>query len=276
MNEGLTLSHGGRDIRLKWHSLRRAADDAPFARANLAAGLALGASVEVDIQQLADGHFVCLHDDRLDSETNGHGAVADADAAAVRRLHVRNGDGSPPMLLEDLVAAIAQGPKPTMPGLFVQLDLKDAAARLTDDAVAAFARLIQPAAAAFILSALDWPAVKRLGGGVEHLALGYDPLDLARDWTFDGRDSFLRFRDAVLETAPEAKGIYLYKEIVEAALRHDTNVVAAFHERGVWVDCWTIDAGAPDDDDYLKAAVAAGVDQITTNTPRALAEALPA
>ena len=274
MNEGLVLSHGGRDIRLKWHCLRRAADEPPFRRANLAAGLALGASVEVDIQRLADGHFVCLHDDRLESETDGHGPVADADTAAIRRLHVRDGDGEAPMLLEDLVAAIIEGPKPTMPGLVVQLDLKDAVDRLSDDTVAGFARLVQPAAAAFILSALDWPAVRRLGGDVDHLALGYDPLDMAQHWTFDGRESILRFRDSVLDTAPEARGIYLYKGIVRSALDHDANIVAAFQERGVWIDCWTIDAGTPDDDGYLQAAVDAGVDQITTNTPRQLAVAV--
>ena len=271
MNEGLVLTHRGRDIRLKWHCLRRTGEEAVFLRANLDAGLALGASIEVDIQQLADGHFVCLHDDRLESETDGHGPVAEADAATIRALRVR-GDGEAPLLLDDVVAAIVDGPKPTMPGLMIQLDLKDDAARLSDNGVAGFARLIEPVASAFILSAENWPAVKHLGGEVPNLALGYDPWDLAEQWSFDGHDSFLRFRDAAFDIAPEAEGMYLYKEIVAAGLRQDVNVVAAFQERGVWVDCWTIDAGTPGDDAYLAAALAAGVDQITTNTPRRLAE----
>ena len=68
--DGLSIRHGDRGIRLKWHKLRRRADDPPFHRPNLAAGLAAGASMEVDIQPLADGGFVCLHDWTLETQTD--------------------------------------------------------------------------------------------------------------------------------------------------------------------------------------------------------------
>jgi hypothetical protein len=56
-----------RTIRLKWHKLRLRLEDAPFDRRNLALGLAAGASLEVDLQPLACGRFVCLHDAELES-----------------------------------------------------------------------------------------------------------------------------------------------------------------------------------------------------------------
>jgi hypothetical protein len=39
-------------VRLKWHKLRRHPDDPPFGRANLRAGLAAGASLEIDLRRL--------------------------------------------------------------------------------------------------------------------------------------------------------------------------------------------------------------------------------
>jgi hypothetical protein len=64
--------YGGRTVRLKWHKLRRFADDPPFARRNLRAGLAAGASLEVDIRALACGRFVCLHDPLLEQIGRAH------------------------------------------------------------------------------------------------------------------------------------------------------------------------------------------------------------
>ena len=74
--EGVRLPGNG--PWLKWHMLRRCADDTPFGAANLERGLELGAFLEVDLRRLACGHFVCLHDPELESETTGRGPVADA------------------------------------------------------------------------------------------------------------------------------------------------------------------------------------------------------
>lgn len=112
----------GRKLRLKWHKLRRQAADPPFARRNLRAGLAAGASLEVDIRRLACGRFVCLHDDRLESETSGHGPVAAIDALAVGRLEMRGGE--PPLLLDELAATLGAAPAGSAR---VQLDLRASA-----------------------------------------------------------------------------------------------------------------------------------------------------
>ena len=111
---------GDRKVRLKWHELRRFADDPPFKRRNLRAGLAMGASLEVDIRALACGQFVCLHDPILEKETTGKGPVAQADAASVSRLQVR-ASHEPPLLLDELVKIIRT--EPTHPSALLQLDL---------------------------------------------------------------------------------------------------------------------------------------------------------
>ena len=69
----VALEAGGRPIALKWHCLRRSRTDPAFSRANLRAGLAAGAVVEVDLAATADGDLVCLHDLMLDRETTGRG-----------------------------------------------------------------------------------------------------------------------------------------------------------------------------------------------------------
>ena len=72
--------------RLKWHKLRQRRDDTPFLRANLAAGLAGGAAMEVDLSATADGDFVCVHDTTLDRETTGTGLVGDWTRQALAKL----------------------------------------------------------------------------------------------------------------------------------------------------------------------------------------------
>ena len=50
----VALDHAGRRVLLKWHKLRRRAGEPPFDPANLATGLAAGASLEIDVRCLAD------------------------------------------------------------------------------------------------------------------------------------------------------------------------------------------------------------------------------
>ena len=244
---------GGRTVRLKWHQLRRFADDPPFARRNLRAGLATGASLEVDIRALGCGQFVCLHDPLLEDETTGQGPVARGEAAAVSRLRMRAG-GEPPLLLDELVQIVRAGP--THPSALVQLDLYG---EIDTAAERAFAVALRGVARGFVLSAHDWDAVTRVGGGVSGLALGYDPTDEA----VHGGADVLRI---VQEKAPEADWIYLRRDLVRASAERSDRLVARLRQSGHRVDCWTIDHGTPDDDADFVAAVMAGCDQVTTNT----------
>ena len=244
---------GDRKVRLKWHELRRFADDPPFKRRNLRAGLAMGASLEVDIRALACGQFVCLHDPILENETTGKGPVAQADAASVSRLQVR-ASHEPPLLLDELVKIIRT--EPIHPSALLQLDLQG---EVDTAAERAFAATLQGGAQGFVLSAYDWDMVTRLGGGVSGLALGYDPTEDVEL----GDAGVLRI---VREKAPEADWIYLRRDFVRASYERGDQLVARLRGSGHQVDCWTIDHGTPDDAADLVAAMMAGCDQVTTNT----------
>lgn len=259
--EPLALHHAGRSVRLKWHKLRRFANDPPFLRANLRRGLAAGASVEVDLRLLADRRFVCLHDADLDRDTTGQGPVDAATARTIAGLRIRGTDEAP-MLLEDLVALVAASS--VAPGARVQLDLQIRDAAIDPGAASAFRRILAAAPhGLFILSGHDWQTVSRLGANLEGLLLGYDPSD------------FLPGLDAgdlgghVRAVAPGVDTIYLSRRIIRKS--GAAELVERLHRDGHLVDCWTIDHGDPDGDTDLRAALDAGVDQITTNTPAAWA-----
>jgi glycerophosphoryl diester phosphodiesterase len=251
-----TLSHGGRTVWLKWHKLRQRPSDPPFARANLRAGLAAGASLEVDLRRLACGRFVCLHDADLQTETSGEGPVAGIDAEAIARLEMRDAPGERPLLLDELAAIVRAGP--CAPDALVQLDLKATAAEI-DDARAMLAAALGGITGHFILSGCDWDAVKCLGVGLPGLALGYDPYDDAGD---DPADAMR----AICERAADADTVYLHRDLVRAAHEQGDPMVARLRAQGHRVDCWTIDHGQPEALADLRTAVAAGCDQITTNS----------
>lgn len=255
-----------RRVALKWHKLRQRAGDPAFARANLRAGLAAGAVLEVDLVATADGSFVCLHDRTLDAETTETGPVATRTAAEIGQLRQRANDkkalAEPVLSLAELVA-IAGPLLPPGPGDGrIQLDLKEQreTLRVTPGA---FAATLDRHASWFTLSGDDWEAVGALA--VPGLRLGYDP------WTLIERglppDEVVR---QALATAAPASTIYLHHPFLVAALDGGGNPVAALHAAGRRVDAWTVDPDLPDIGGLLRRLVGAGVDQITTNDPLAL------
>lgn len=246
-------------IRLKWHKLRRLLEDAPFDRRNLAVGLAAGASLEVDLQPLACGRFVCLHDAELESETTGAGPVSGIDADAVKRLRMREG-GAPPLLLDELVDLVRAGP--THPATRVQLDLQPSATVMDSARVAGFEAALRGRGGAFVLSGYDWDAVSRVGGGVAGLALGYDPSRRVRD----GVDDVISF---VRDHAPSAEVLYLHFAIIHRSQQQGDGLVRRLADLGYRIDCWTLDHGRTDATENLRSAIAAGCHEVTTNTPRA-------
>lgn len=252
-------------IRLKWHKLRRRLEDPPFDRRNLALGLAAGAELEVDLQPLACGRFVCLHDADLGSETDGEGPVASADADAVGRLRMREG-GAPPMLLEELAEQVRSAA--VHPAARVQLDLRPTAAPLVGARRELFEAALRGLGERFVLSGYDWHAVCRLGGGVPGLALGWDPSQRVQAGADDGAA-------LVREAAPGAHTLYLHRAIVRRSHARGDGLVRRLADRGHRVDCWTLDRGRTGAEESLAAAVAAGCHQVTTNTPLAWAGASP-
>lgn len=266
-DQGVAIEADGRRVLLKWHKLRRAASEPPFAIANLPAGLALGASMEIDVRLIADGNWICLHDDVLDEETDGKGPVAALDATAARRLHI-GGASYPPPLLTDMTAVVAAAPASDA---CLQLDLKEPAATLTEAGVARFAEAIAPVADRCLLSGTEYDAVTRLAAGIPGLRVGFDPCDLAETRDLTSRAAMAAFVDEVFAIAPEANAFYLYHRFVSAALRLGINPLETLKQNGAMIDVWTLDPDTPGGRDSLADAIGAGADQITTNDPPGLA-----
>ena len=263
--------------RLKWHMLRRRKADAAFLRTNLHAALAAAAAgplaMEVDLRLTADGHALCLHDRTLDRETSGTGPVAAQLRTDIERLRQRAPDGAllddAPLFLDELVAcvAVAPGINPAT----VQLDVKLRADALDAAALARFGALLGDSAGRFIASGADWRAVCALADAAPGLHRGFDPLALyPRDLALDA-DGFRVLAARTLDVAPGAAIYYLEANLVLAALERDVNLVTEVTRDGAQVDAWTVDADRPQLDSLLRQLIAAGVHQVTSNDPEALA-----
>src|SRR5262249_20781540 len=156
--------------------LRRTLGEPVFTAKRLRQGLALGASLEIDLRIHDGGGFVVLHDELLERETTGRGPVARATATELRLLRLRGGGGEPtghPVLfLEDIAALLRNN---TATPALLQLDLKEPVSRLNNTVVADFTTLFAGLGQNIEVSGNDWAAVKRLAEGVPGIGIGYDP-----------------------------------------------------------------------------------------------------
>lgn len=84
-------------------------------------------------------------------------------------------------------------------------------------------------------------------------------------------DEYLRERvDGLARLVPGMRELHLHLALFEQMLDDGLDVCAVVHDAGVRVDVWTLDAGTPRWRERLERAIAAGVDIVTTNTPREL------
>ena len=269
--KGIAIQAGGHRVRLKWHRLQRQADDLAFTPRRLREGLALGASMEVDLRRHADHGFVCLHDETLDRETTGEGPVAAATTQLLRGLRLRRADGSPSgerlILLEDL-AEIARMASDRH--ALLQLDLKEDDAAIDEGLIESFRRTLACIANRCIVSGHDWRAVSRLAEAVPGLRRGFDPCaDGTLDRLRDPQDCRAFIAEG-LSAAPEAETIYLDYRIVLAALEMGVDLIAPCHAAGKTVDAWTLNPDHPRAAESLWHLIALQADQITTDAPEDL------
>jgi glycerophosphoryl diester phosphodiesterase len=273
MADGVALRLAGHDIRLKWHRLRRQRTDPVFTGKRLAEGLALGASMEVDLRLHAAGGFVVLHDETLEGETTGIGSVSGAVPEYLRSLRVRRESGAasddPVLLLEDLSALMRTN---TAPGAMVQLDLKETRDHLTERSVAAFAAAIGDHGPNIVVSGGDWAAVTRLAESVDGLRKGFDPCELPQAERLAGARDVTAFVAATESIGPDAGMIYLAYPLILKALALGCDLVGAFHAHGQAVDAWTLNTDHPNAAAALRALAGCRVDQITTDEPTRLEE----
>lgn len=260
-------------VTLKWHRLKLAAADAPFRRDRLAAGLAVGAVLEIDLQRAADG-FVVLHDGKLDRETTGTGPVAGETLDNLKRLTVRGEGGQAPMDLADLARQLELAAP--LNGGHLQLDLKVEAEDLAEGRQQDLVTVLRPHADHLVLSGYDWSIVAGLTEALPGATAGFDPNDYAEAEPPATAADWQRLVDWTLQAAPGARWIYLHHPLVIGARLAGVDIVGPFQAAGARVDAWTVDARADRDwQATVRTLLEAGVDQITTNTAEAIAATFP-
>lgn len=299
--ESVFRAPDGRIVELKVHRCRWA-DEYPenSLAAILASYRARVRRAEIDLNLLADADFLVTHDLTLDEATTGTGRVDRITRREAERLRFRwRGrvtDHRPP-LLSEVVAAVRAEPYPTL----LELDLKDLHP-LPWPRVEELARTVAPVRDRVIFgSCADWN-LRRLLHVDPTLPVGFNPMAYL-DWSPDGPDEeneglapgaygyfdrhplarrrygpaadYLRDRlGGILRLVPGARELHVRLACFERMLDDGfADVVSFCHARGLLVDVWTLDAGPPGWRERLARAVAAGVDVVTTNTPRALAAA---
>lgn len=261
-------------------------DNSPLAIAECGRERVLRA--EIDVQLTADGVFVVFHDDELDTVTDATGPVRLATAATVTRARYR--DGSHPLTLAEAAALLASQEYPRT----VELDLKEEEPYGWREAEA-LVRAIEPARDCFVLGGVaDWN-IRRLlrvdptlraglnphayidveGGHLPEGAYGYrdaHPLARAR---LSETGAYLRDRlGGIMRLVPGAAEAHLRLSFFERMLDDGVaDAAAIFHELGIAIDVWTLDADTPRWRERLARAVAGGADIVTTNTPARIARA---
>ena len=264
-------------------------ENSPLAIAECATERVLRA--EIDVRATRDGEFVVLHDDRFDRVTDARGLVRDA--TAHEATGARFTDGKHPLLFSEAALLIAANEYPRR----IELDLKDLEP-YTPAQAEALVRAVQPLKKrAHFSCPADWN-LRRLLALDPTVAVSFNPhcyIDTELDddvrlpmGAYGYRDAhplararvsttpeYLRDRfGGILRVVPGISEAHVRLGMFERML--DDGVADAsemFHSLGMKLDVWTLDADTPRWRERFGRIVAAGVDIITTNTPRELAAA---
>lgn len=280
--EGLAVTHGSRRVALKWHQLRRRRSDPLFGIEVLKRGLALGASMEIDLRVTGDGGFAVLHDETLDRETDGSGVVAALMSEELAEMHYADQTGGPRrrLLLVDDFADLLHD---AHPAALLQFDMKDDLQTVGRRGLDKLANLFDgrnpPIRVSGDCSDLTLAIGERLPGLQQGLEPSFRLIDLYKA----GRKA-----DVPGQLVRELRGpirpsmVYLNWKLLLAAWRDGMDLVAICHDEGAKADAWTFDMADPgkgfSDAEWRNflMLLELGVDQITTDeaiaTERAHAE----
>lgn len=224
------------------------------------------ARVEIDFR-LADGELIVAHDARSRA-----GALSLRDALEV----VREAPPGPTVLMLD-----AKDDEPWPPQVVERI-----------------ARLIEPVRdRIFVGSPADWN-LRRLRAVVPDVTIAFDPMYYferkGSDSALPGRAGAYGYRDAhplayrrtvpvaeylrerldgLIRQVPGVRELHVRLALFEQMQGDGVDVPAIVHDAGALIDVWTLDAGTARWQERLWRALDAGVDIVTTNTPRALSEA---
>ena len=93
MSDPVSVTRNGHRTFFKWHRGRRRAADPVFTGRRILEGMALGASVEVDLVIHGGNGFAVLHDhEQISRETTGTGPARLQSAEQMRALNLRGND----------------------------------------------------------------------------------------------------------------------------------------------------------------------------------------
>lgn len=257
------------------------------------------ARVEIDVCMLRDADFLVVHELDLEDSTDGSGMVGDVtrqDAKALHLLHEGRPTSHVPPLLSEVVELIRTQAHPSQ----MELDLKERRP-LPWPRVEELVRIVQPVKERITLAGVaDWN-LRRILQVDPSMPVGWDP---ARhfDWPPQGDEPRRLPRGAygyfdahplaaerwqptneyvmdrlseLLLLVPGLRELHLRLTTFEHMLDDGVANAADFlHRQGVLLDVWTLDAGTPRWSERLRRALDAGVDIVTTNTPRVMATSL--
>lgn len=237
---GLALVHQGHVIRLKWHRLRRQMSDPLFSAEIMAEGFALGASMELDLRVRRDGGFVVLHDERLEGETKGVGAVADFALNELKPLTFK--DGRPLIFTEDLAAMLQKA----NPDALLQFDMKDDLEAIGSNGLGHLTALFSNIPAPVIVSGASLELINEIRRRLPNLLRGIDPTDKLVE-VYDGQGLKAVETELLADlrgpTAPHT--VYLAWQLVLYAAKEGLDLIGLCHSEGKLVDAWTFTLGDP-------------------------------
>jgi glycerophosphoryl diester phosphodiesterase len=258
--------------------------------------------IEIDAVALADDDYLLVHDWMLDSETTGSGPTGVCTLAQARELHIRRDGSATPYrvaTLSDVVAAFMRHGGSTR----LQIDFKNLIPFPTLEPLERLLRIIQPLGEHVLVSSgADWQ-LRRLRQMASWLALGLE-VELHLDWDESSdrnpyappkqRGAYGYYDDSLIATqriwptadylwdrcqtliglVPRISTFYMNHQLLAQSLNDGFNWADALHAAGIKLDAWTMDVTNETAMANLSKLRAAGVDQITTNTPLALAKAV--
>lgn len=269
------------------------------------------ARAEIDISMLCDGDFLVAHDYEPGRETIAgqrvlrYSEITRREAAEFQLMWQGALSSHRPPLLSEVVSVISAEVRNSATPTFLELDMMDREP-LPWPRVQELVQIVQPVKHSVIFNGMDWN-LRRLLTIDPDLLVGFDP-GAYLDWVLDDNTEeiasierylprgaygyfdrhplasrrltsvadYLADRlGGILGLVPGLLDTHLRLSAFERMLDDGvSDIVDLFHRHGVALDVWTLDAGTPRWRERLTRALDAGVDCVTTNTPRELAKDL--
>jgi glycerophosphoryl diester phosphodiesterase len=259
------------------------------------------AHAEIDLHMLADGDFIVLHDEVIDASTTGSGRVHDLTRPAAAKLRLTAGGRAThcrPPLFSEVASYIAGHPSPTLMELDIPAFLPVPWARAEE-----LARIVEPVRDRVVLNGTDWnmrrllhvdPALPVACGPEAYLDWLPDPVSMDDVWPEnsergaygyfdrhplaarrdrDVRDYLFDRMLGIHRLVPGARETHIRAELLEKMIADGfPEVVDLLHGLGMLIDAWTLNAdGGSRWFGRLTRLVGAGVDMVSSDTPRHLA-----